>query len=276
MAQYYQKINTLYKRDSNNKNAIIEGDYSIPEFEYLKNCMFNVEEKIDGTSMSYHIYFNTDGTIADWEIHGKTENAKIPTGLMDEMNRLFNSFASKMSDTFVRKSVDANSGVETATWPYKVVIYGEGYGGKIQSGGRYSKTEKFVVFDIAIQSSIDGSEVYLLRNNVEDICKKLNLDISHCYGQMTISEAEDIIKTIAKWVYQKNGNIRRTDIPDMLWEDEVFPNCMFSNHAEDKNLVIEGFVLKSPLGLMTRLGKPIVVKVKVKDYIDILKKNNNK
>ena len=43
---------------------------------------------------------------------------------------------------------------------------------------------------------------------------------------------------------------------------------------EDKNLVIEGFVLKSPLGLMTRLGKPIVVKVKVKDYIDILKKTN--
>ena len=190
------------------------------------------------------------------------------------MNRLFNSFVSKLSDTFVRKSVDADSGVETTTWPYKVVIYGEGYGGKIQSGGRYSKTEKFVVFDIAIQSSIDGSGVYLLRENVEDICKKLNLDISHCYGQMTISEAEDIIKTIAKWVYQKNGNIRRTDIPDMLWEDEVFPNCMFSNHAEDKNLVIEGFVLKSPLGLMTRLGKPIVVKVKVKDYIDILKKTN--
>ena len=87
MAQYYQKINTLWKRDE--KNRIIQGDYSLPEFGYLADTLWLVEEKIDGTNMSYDIYFGNDGSINRTEIHGKTENAKIPAGLLNEMNRIF-------------------------------------------------------------------------------------------------------------------------------------------------------------------------------------------
>lgn len=274
MAQYYQKINTLYKRDCNNKNAIIEGDFSMDEFVYLKDCLFSVEEKIDGTNMSYHIFFNDDGTIADVEIHGKTENAKIPTALMEKMNYLFNSFASKLSDTFMRKSVDANSGVEITTWPYKVVIYGEGYGGKIQSGGRYSPTEKFIVFDISVQGHRDDKEIYLLRDSVVDICNKLNIDLVYSYGHMTIGNAEKIIKDIAALVYTVGVNNITKDGLNKAGYDPYFIARMFSNHSIDKNLIIEGFVLKSPIGLMTRLGRPIVCKIKVKDYVDLMRKQN--
>lgn len=277
MAQYYQKINTLYKRDSKNHNAIIEGDYSIPEFEYLKNCMFNVEEKIDGTSMSYHIYFNSDGAIKSIEIHGKSENAKIPDGLLAEMNKIFRPLVSygHLTETF-KQVKNLEDGTTVTTWPYKVVFYGEGYGAKIQSGGRYSPTEKFTVFDISVQGLEDGSEIYLLRDSVVDICDKLKLDLVYSYGHMTISEAEKIIKDIAALVYTVGVNNITKDGLDKVGYDPYFISRMFSNHSIDKNLIIEGFVLKSPIGLMTRLGKPLVLKIKVKDYVDLMRKKNIK
>ena len=51
MSQFYQKINTLWKRD--NKNCIVMGDFSLPEFEYLRDVQWLAEEKIDGTNMSW-------------------------------------------------------------------------------------------------------------------------------------------------------------------------------------------------------------------------------
>jgi hypothetical protein len=266
MAQYYQKINTLYKRDS--KNNIIIGDYSLPEFEYLKDCLWDVSEKVDGTNMSYEIFFYGDGEIAAINIHGKTENANIPKDLLAVMEGLVNN--DRFTDAFKRLSKDEN-GNEVYTWPKKVTIFGEGYGAKIQGGGRYSKTPKFIVFDIAIENNT-GEEVYLLKNSVKDVAHKLGFTTVFDYPMMTITEAENIIKDIAKAVYRKNGNITMKDISEDDWDNAAYPGCMFSKCADDPNLVIEGFVLKSPLGLKTRQGKPIVVKIKVKDYLEMLKK----
>lgn len=262
MSQYYQKINTLWKRDE--KNCIIRGDYSLAEFGYLENILWLVEEKIDGTNMSYDIYFGSDGSINRTEIHGKTENAKIPVGLLNEMNRIFDELidSGKLTDVF--KIVKTNAeGNKIVSWPYKVTIYGEGYGGNIHSGGRYSKTEKFIVFDIEVQTTAESVPLYLLRPSVDDICPKLGLDLVHTYGLMTISEAELIIENIAHNVYaNKMAN-------PSLYAPDISP---FSNNSEDPTLVIEGFVLKSPCGLKTRQGKPLVTKIKVKDYVELLRK----
>ena len=263
MAQFYQKINTLWKRDE--KNRIIQGDYSLQEFGYLEDCLWLVEEKIDGTNMSYDIYFGSDGSINRTEIHGKTETAKIPGGLLNEMNRIFNALidSGKLTDVFKIVKTDA-AGNTTISWPYKVTIYGEGYGGKIQGGGRYSKTEKFIVFDIEVQTTPETEPLYLLRPSVDDICPKLGLDLVHTYGLMTISEAELIIENIAYNVYTNSmGN-------PSLYAPDISP---FSHNSEDPTLVIEGFVLKSPCGLKTRQGKPLVTKIKVKDYLDKLRKS---
>ncbi len=263
MAQYYQKINTLWKRDE--KNRIIQGDYSLHEFGYLANSLWLVEEKIDGTNMSYDIYFGSDGSINRTEIRGKTENAKIPIGLLNEMNRIFGELidSGKLTDVFKIVKTDAQ-GNTTVSWPYKVTIFGEGYGGKIQSGGRYSKTEKFIVFDIEIQTTPETEPLYLLRPSVDDICPKLGLDLVHAYGLMTIADAELIIENIAYNVYtNRMGN-------PSLYAQDISP---FSNNAEDPTLVIEGFVLKSPCGLRTRQGKPLVMKIKVKDYLEKLHKS---
>ena len=276
MAQYYNKINTLYKRGD--KNQIIEGDFSMNEFAYLKNCLWETQEKIDGTNMSYHVFFDTElGAIKSTEIHGKTENAKIPEGLLIEMKKIFDPLVSYGHLTEKFKQVKTlDDGTVVTSWPYKVVFYGEGYGAKIQGGGRYSPTEKFTVFDISVQGLEDAPEIYLLRDSVVDICNKLHIDFVHSYGQMTINDAEKIIKDIANLVYTVGVNNITKDNLYKAGYDLYFIERMFSNHSIDKNLIIEGFVLKSPLGLMTRLGKPLVLKIKVKDYVDLLRKQNKK
>ena len=52
----YTKINTLYKRyiSGNKKGCIIIGDYSTPEFEYLKDARWLCFEKIDGTNIGIY------------------------------------------------------------------------------------------------------------------------------------------------------------------------------------------------------------------------------
>ena len=46
----YPKINSLYKRDPEKGNNIILGDFSLPEFFYLKDLLRECTEKIDGTN----------------------------------------------------------------------------------------------------------------------------------------------------------------------------------------------------------------------------------
>ena len=66
----YQKINTIYKRDQDGR--LIFGDWSLPEFEFLKDCKFRAEEKIDGTNI--HVRFNGVRV----EFGGRTTKANIP------------------------------------------------------------------------------------------------------------------------------------------------------------------------------------------------------
>lgn len=57
MSSYYQKINTLYKRDMTKpKKPIILGEYSEPEFEVLKDLKWEATEKIDGTNSSWSLF----------------------------------------------------------------------------------------------------------------------------------------------------------------------------------------------------------------------------
>ena len=86
MSSYYQKINTLYKRDMTKpKKPIILGEYSESEFEVLKDLKWEATEKIDGTNMSCCFHPG----LRMIEIRGKTENASIPTHLHKRMEELF-------------------------------------------------------------------------------------------------------------------------------------------------------------------------------------------
>lgn len=214
----YNKINTLYKRDQQT-NKIILNNYSNKEIEYLKNCKFECTEKIDGTN----IKVGWDGHNLLFE--GKTENAQIPAHLLLKLKELFTN--EKMNSVFPMK-LDEN-GNEI---PINIILYGEGYGMKIQKGGNYIKNSVgFILFDIKIDNW------WLERDTYQEIANQLNIETVPLIGYFTIKEAEDLVSTGFK-----------------------------STISENKDYQAEGLVCKPLHTLFDRSGKRIIVKIKTIDY----------
>lgn len=114
-----------------------------------------------------------------------------------------------------------------------VCLYGEGYGNKIQKGSSYiSNDVDFILFDVKYNNW------WLERKNCEDIANKCGIKIVPIVGYMTIPEAIDLVKKGFK-----------------------------SSISEDKNLIAEGLVLKTPQGLLSRDGKRIITKIKHNDFV---------
>ena len=127
----YHKIQTVFKRDPETKfKTLLENDYSLPEFEYLKNNEWIFTEKVDGTNI--RIMFQ-DGKIT---FGGKTDQAQIPNQLINKLNEKILPQLNKFIEIFNNA---------------EVCLYGEGYGAKIQKGGgNYRADQDFVLFDIKI------------------------------------------------------------------------------------------------------------------------------
>ena len=153
-----------------NHKTLLEGDYSLPEFDYLKNNTWVFTEKVDGTN----IRVMWDGKEIDFG--GKTDNAQIPAFLVKKLQDRFLPQAEKFVEKF---------GVE----PPGVCLYGEGYGAKVQKGGgRYRQDQDFVLFDMKI------GEWWLKREDVEDVAKFFELDIVPIIGEGTLMEMIDKVK----------------------------------------------------------------------------------
>ena len=253
MAQYYQKINTIFKRDQNPgkfHNCIMpEEGFTQPEFEFLRGCKFECTEKIDGTSMSVHIipvgYTDIGGAFKVnyvVEYHGKTEKADTPKHLQAKMEQLFP--AEKMLGAFNKNVIYENvEGAIKEVNHGKVIVFGEGYGVKIQKGGNYISNDcGFILFDV----TVDG--MFLLRESLEDIASKLGIPIVPLIGYMTVDEAIEFVKKGFK-----------------------------STIAENKDYDAEGLVLKTPMGLLNRKGERIITKIKTCDFrqLEAREKANN-
>ena len=206
MSNTYPKIVSIFKRDENT-HAFIDGAFSLPEFEYLKSNLWVWTEKIDGMN----IRVDWDGETV--RFGGKTDNAQIPSFLYDKLQYLF------AIENFKRFYSDM-----------PMCLYGEGYGAKIQGGGKYiSDGVSFVLFDVLI----DGW--WLKRESIEDIANKLKIDIVPIVGVGTLMDAIAIIK----------GHKLKSKWGDFL---------------------VEGLVLKPNVELKTRKGDRVITKIKHKDY----------
>lgn len=208
----YPKINTLWKRDENNKFNIIEGDFSCLEFDSIKK--WHITEKIDGTNI--RVYFKPiSNTI---EFKGRTDEAVIPKFLFEALEEIFTT--KKLLEVF-------STGKE-------IVLYGEGYGNKIQSVGRkYREDNSFILFDVLV----DGW--WLKRRNVEDIAKKLKIDVVPSLGIRTVQEIISLVKG-------------------------TFPSAI-----SQQTLNSEGIVARSEPLMLFRDGSPIMWKLKSKDYVNL-------
>lgn len=162
----YHKIQTVYKRDpDNNFKTLLQGQWSLPEFNLLKDIEWEWTEKIDGTN----IRIMWDGEKV--RFGGKTDNAQIPTILIGVLQDAFTH--NLMSEIF-----------PNATDTTDICLYGEGYGMKIQKGGNYIPDKAdFVLFDVKI------GDWWLRRDDVTDIAEQLGISTVPIIGYGTLEEA---------------------------------------------------------------------------------------
>jgi len=208
MMSEYHKIQTLFLRDpATGHKTLLEGEWALSEFAYLKDVAWVFTEKVDGTN----IRVVWDGaTVA---FGGKTDNAQIPTPLLATLLATFT--AEKMA----------------AALKGPLVLYGEGYGPKIQSGGRYADEASFILFDAA------AGGVWLERPTLEEIATALGIAIVPVIGHGTPQEAVDKTR-------------------------EGFTSVV----AKDSTLMAEGIVLRPVVELLDRRGHRIIGKIKHKDF----------
>ena len=160
----YHKIQTIFKRDpATNHKTLLMGEYSWPEFEYLKDNEWVYTEKVDGTSIRV-VYEVEESGDSHLRFGGKTDNAQIPVPLYDALQDMFGPLAKAgiLSEVFENTSV---------------CLYGEGYGAKIQKGGgNYRPDQSFVLFDIKI------GDWWLGRDAIDEIAPKLGLSVVPVIG----------------------------------------------------------------------------------------------
>jgi len=203
----YHKIQSIFKRDMGSpKKTLIEGDWSLPEFEYLANNRWVFTEKVDGTNIRVMV----NGGV---NFGGRTDAAQIPATLFSRLNELFIPMTAALNQKF----------------PEGAVLYGEGYGAKIQKGGgNYRPDQDFVLFDVKV------GDWWLQREAIEDVALALGLDSVPVIGEGTLWDAVDLAKKgmRSEWGYFES----------------------------------EGIVARPKTELKTRSGHRIIAKIKCRDF----------
>lgn len=212
----YPKIETLYARDTDGSKKLIEGEFLYDTIEMLKDIKWDATEKIDGTNIG--VYW--DGH----EVHfqGRTEKADIPKPLLAKLEEKFGgeTNAQMFEQMFGEK---------------EVVLYGEGYGHKIQKAGDSYDPERvnFILFDIYMP----GDDLWMNRDVVLAIARSLGVEVVPLLGAATLRDWVEFVKRRPK-----------------------------SFCAADENFPMEGVVCRPAVELRDRLGKRIIVKIKWRDF----------
>lgn len=205
----YHKIHSLFMRDeSKNYRNFIEGQWARPEFEYLASNQWIFEEKIDGTNIRIIL---KDGVVS---FGGRTDNAQMPTFLYAKLCELFPT--DKVIEAFPDRT--------------EAVLYGEGYGAKIQKGGGDYIPDGcgFILFDVTVGAR------WLSRESVTEVAEKFGIARAPTVGQGTLLDAIEMC---------------RTGFPSLL-----------------RATAPEGLVMRPCVDLFARNGSRIISKLKLKDY----------
>lgn len=168
----YEKIETLYVRDDKTKK-LIEGKFRNETVEFLKDIDWEFTEKIDGTN----IRICWDGHKVQYL--GRTDKAQIPSQLL---NRLIELFGGEINEQIFEQHFGKN----------EVMLIGEGYGAKIQTGRDYRSDNDFILFDVCINGN------YQSREAVKSIASYFNLDVVPTIMIGKLQDGIDYVKTKPK------------------------------------------------------------------------------
>lgn len=205
----YTKIPNIYKREEFGNNKLIEGKFSTPELEYLAKADWVWTEKVDGTN----IRIMWDGHSVTFG--GRTDKTQIPAHLVNKLNELFGG-------TNKEEIFEQHFG-ETP-----VILFGEGYGEKIQKGGGLYGPVNFILFDVFING------VWIKREDVSEI--------AHTFGILCVPV------------------VGHGDLYAAVEEIRKHPKSML------RDAELEGFVCRPACELRDRMGNRIIVKIKCRDF----------
>lgn len=206
----YEKIETVFARDVDGSKLLMEGVWRNPTIEFLHGLTWEWTEKIDGTNIRVF-----------WDGHtvtfgGRTDKSQIPAGLVNRLNELFGGEvnAQMFEQTFGER---------------EVILYGEGYGRKIQNGGSYIPDGvDFILFDLMIGDN------YQPRESVCRAAETFGIKCVPVVGTGTLDEAVAYVKTHPK---------------------SVIGTCD-----------MEGLVCRPLHELQDRCGNRVIVKIKWDDF----------
>lgn len=209
----YEKIETIYNRDIEGTKQLIVGSYRNPTIEFLKDADWEFTEKIDGTNIRVY-----------WDGHkisfgGRTERASIPAHLMNKLIELFGG--EEVEELF-----------EQTFGEKEVILFGEGYGVKIQNGGAYRSDVSFILFDVMI------GENYQPRQTVESVAQMLNIEVVPIVLTGTLRAAVEFVKTHPK--------------------------------STIGTAMMEGVVGRPRIELRDRCGNRVIVKIKWNDFKNLV------
>ena len=208
----YTKIETIFERDMEGSKKLIEGKFRNETVEFLKDNQWICTEKVDGTNIG----IVWDGHKVSYQ--GRTERAQIPAHLM---NKLIEMFGGEINEELFEQKFGE----------MPVVLFGEGYGAKIQKGGgNYRSDVSFILFD----AYLPEQNLWLKRDALEDIAKTFGIDVVPIVLTGTVQEAVDFVKQKPK---------STIGVADM-----------------------EGLVCKPAVDMLDRMRRRVIVKVKVRDF----------
>lgn len=210
----YPKIETIFNRDTEGTKKLIFGTYRDETVKYLRFNDWQFTEKIDGTNISVE----WDGHAVSF--HGRTERAQIPKHLLEYLEKTF--LTTEAEELFEQTYGDKN-----------VILYGEGYGAKIQNGGNYRSDASFILFDVLIGDN------WQEREWVEKTAKMFGIDVVPVVFVGSLEEGVDYVM-------------------------EHHPSTIGT-------AMMEGVVGRPMVEMRDRLGKRIIVKIKWEDFKEFAK-----
>lgn len=205
----YEKIEAVFCRDTNGTKRLILNNYRNPTVAYLKDNIWLFTEKVDGTNICVH----WDGHKV--EFGGRTDKTQIPGPLLSRLNEMF--MTTEAEELFEQ------------TWGDKeVILFGEGYGPKIQNGGEYRSDVSFILFDVLVGDN------YQEREWVEKTAQMFNIDVVPIVLTGTI---QDGINYVMKHPRSTMGTA-----------------------------MMEGVVGRPMIELRDRRGERVIIKIKWEDF----------
>ena len=210
----YPKIDTLYDRNPVTRRVEVQS-LRRPEFDLID--YWHVTEKIDGTNVRVGW---ADGRVT---FAGRTDRAELPAPLLAHLTAVFT--AEKLSDCF-----EVAPGQE-------VVLFGEGYGEKIQGNPLGRVGVSFRLFDVWVGGH------WLEPENITDVA-----------GKLAVPEAPVLQDYLAILP------ISAARLADCI------PTSHVAREEGLSDVRAEGIIARTVPGLFCRDGRRLMWKLKFKDF----------